>query len=118
MSLRFSTVVATECTPVFVQAFLSGNMPAHLVRARIDSTFRVARYSRRPLAQLFRFTAAESRLAMALLAGAEAAEYATANGVSLATVRTQLRSLLAKTGTRRQAELVRLLGGVPGLNAP
>jgi DNA-binding CsgD family transcriptional regulator len=67
------------------------------------------------LAQLFRFTAAESRLAMALLAGAEPAEYATANGVSLATVRTQLRALLAKTGTRRQAELVRLLGGVPGL---
>lgn len=67
------------------------------------------------LAALYRFTPAEARLAQALLQGVEAAEYAQVHRLSLATVRSQLRALLAKTGTRRQAELVRLLGALPSL---
>lgn len=68
------------------------------------------------LSALFRFTPAESRLAQALLGGAELTEYAGTNGLSVATVRTQLRALLSKTGTRRQAELVRLLASVQAHN--
>lgn len=70
------------------------------------------------LATLFRFTPAESRLGLALAHGAELAEYAETHGLSMSTVRSQLRALLAKTGTRRQAELVRMLGSLPTLHAP
>ncbi len=61
----------------------------------------------------FGLTAAESRLAQALLDGHTPAEFCVQARVSLATVRSQLRSLFAKTQTRRQAELVRLLRLLP-----
>jgi DNA-binding CsgD family transcriptional regulator/PAS domain-containing protein len=56
------------------------------------------------------FTAAETRLAQALLQGLTPADYATQRGVSLPTVRTQLRSLFNKAGVGGQAELVKRLG--------
>jgi DNA-binding CsgD family transcriptional regulator/PAS domain-containing protein len=56
------------------------------------------------------FTAAETRLAQALLRGLTPADYATQRGVSLPTVRTQLRSLFDKAGVGGQAELVKRLG--------
>jgi DNA-binding CsgD family transcriptional regulator len=40
-------------------------------------------------------------------------EHAQAAGVSMATVRTQLRAVFEKTRTRRQAETVGLLLGMP-----
>lgn len=61
--------------------------------------------------QLYGFSPAETRLAEALVGGSNPSEYAQTHGVTLNTVRTQLKALLAKTGTRRQAELVRLLIG-------
>lgn len=65
------------------------------------------------LMQLFRLTPAEARLARALAHGQTPEAYALDAGIALATVRTQLRAALAKTGTRRQTELVRLLVSVP-----
>jgi len=56
------------------------------------------------------FTAAETSLAQALLQGLTPSDYATERGVSLATVRTQLRSLFDKAGVSGQAELIRRLG--------
>jgi DNA-binding CsgD family transcriptional regulator len=56
------------------------------------------------------FTVAETRLAQALLLGLTAADYAAQRGVSLATVRTQLRSLFDKADVGGQAELVKRLG--------
>ena len=44
-----------------------------------------------------------------IASGATPAEIAADNLVSMATVRSQLASVLAKTQTRRQAELVALL---------
>lgn len=67
----------------------------------------------RQLMQLFRLSPAEARLARALAQGATPEEYAVAEEVSTATVRTQLRKIFGKTGTARQAELVRLLVGIP-----
>lgn len=61
------------------------------------------------LHSLYGLTPAESRLASLLADGKELRQAAEALEVSLHTVRTQLRSLFAKTDTRRQAELVRLL---------
>lgn len=64
---------------------------------------------------LFGLSPAEARLAEALACGLGPAEYAAAAGVSPNTVRTQLRSLLGKTQTRRQAELVKLLASLPAI---
>lgn len=67
------------------------------------------------IGSLYGLTPAESRLAATLLEGKTPEEHAETAKVSINTVRTQLRSLLAKTGTRRQSELVGLLGRVPPL---
>ena len=62
---------------------------------------------------LFGLTEAEARLAVALVSGETVAEFAADRSVSINTARVQLTSLLRKTRTRRQAELVALLGAVP-----
>jgi DNA-binding CsgD family transcriptional regulator len=61
------------------------------------------------LKQLYALTAAETELAMRLMTGASPAQIAEERGVSIHTVRAQLKSIQAKTDTRRQSELVRLL---------
>jgi DNA-binding CsgD family transcriptional regulator len=61
------------------------------------------------LRKLYGLTEAEARVASRLARGETLDETAAALGVGRATVRTQLRQALAKTGTRRQAELIRLL---------
>jgi len=61
---------------------------------------------------LFDLTPAEARVARGLAAGGTAEEIASNGGVSLNTIRTQLRGVLEKTGCRRQAEVVALLGGI------
>ncbi|HYC45276.1 MAG TPA: helix-turn-helix transcriptional regulator [Burkholderiales bacterium] len=61
------------------------------------------------VAALYRFTPAETRLAARLAAGDDPEEIAQQLGVKITTVRSQLASVFAKTGTRRQAQLVRLL---------
>lgn len=60
------------------------------------------------LAELFQFTRAESRLAGLIAQGLSPEDCAGCLGVSINTVRTQLRALFAKTGTERQAELAGL----------
>lgn len=67
------------------------------------------------LEALFDLTPTEARVARAIGQGEELKAVAAMRGVSPETVRAQLKSVLAKTGTRRQAELANLLGGlVPG----
>jgi DNA-binding CsgD family transcriptional regulator len=61
---------------------------------------------------LFDLSPAEARLAAALTSGVTLAEIAARNAVSISTLRSQLRSILAKTGARRQAELMQLLAGL------
>jgi DNA-binding CsgD family transcriptional regulator len=65
------------------------------------------------LVEAFGLTPAEADLATDLLAGLSVREIAAASERSVATVRTHLASLLAKTGTARQSELVRLLMRLP-----
>jgi DNA-binding CsgD family transcriptional regulator len=62
---------------------------------------------------LFDLTPAEARVARLIGNGETLAEIAAAGGRSEQTVRGQLKAILAKTGVRRQAELVGLLRGVP-----
>lgn len=68
------------------------------------------------LAQAFGLTAAESAVALALCEGKTPDEHAQALGVSVTTVRTQLRAVFEKTQTRRQPETVGLLLGMPSVD--
>jgi DNA-binding CsgD family transcriptional regulator/PAS domain-containing protein len=61
------------------------------------------------LQALFGLTPAEAWLVGELLNGRDLKEIAECKGVSMNTVRTQLKSILHKTGTRRQAELIALV---------
>ena len=56
--------------------------------------------------QVFGLTPAEWRIAERLIDGDSLDDIATALGVSLSTVRTQLKSIFAKTQSHRQTELV------------
>ena len=61
------------------------------------------------LKQLFGLTPAEARIAIELVRGHGLKGIASALRVSEGTVRTQLKAILAKTNTHRQADLVGLL---------
>jgi DNA-binding CsgD family transcriptional regulator/PAS domain-containing protein len=58
------------------------------------------------LMELYGFTAAEARLAKELVQGTTVEKYAQSFHISVATVRTQLRQILAKSGHARQQELI------------
>ncbi len=65
--------------------------------------------SRQSLADLFELTPAEANLAILLARGLSLAEASEAQNISQHTARAQLKSIFAKTGVSRQAELVRLI---------
>jgi DNA-binding CsgD family transcriptional regulator len=65
---------------------------------------------------LFDLSPAEARTARGLVEGKSIDEVALANGLSRETIRTQLKSVLSKTGMRRQSELVGLLAGIRQFN--
>jgi len=69
------------------------------------------------LHELYGLTPAEARLAVLLLDGKSLAETADSIGVTHETVRSQIKSVLHKTETARQGELIRLLSCLPGQNA-
>lgn len=61
---------------------------------------------------IFDLTAAEAGIATRLLSGNSVADIARDKGVSLNTIRSQLKSAMMKTGCYRQVDLVRLLGSL------
>jgi DNA-binding CsgD family transcriptional regulator/PAS domain-containing protein len=63
--------------------------------------------------ELFGLTGAEAALATNLMAGKDLRDIARERGRSINTVRTQLTSLMAKTGTNRQSDLVKLMAILP-----
>jgi DNA-binding CsgD family transcriptional regulator len=69
----------------------------------------------RRLVELFGLTAAEACLAVALVAGKRLEDIAEERGVRMPTLRTQMRAILDKTGTDRQADLMRLIVGLPAV---
>lgn len=64
------------------------------------------------LARRFLLTRAETRVTRQILAGHRPRDIAQASGVSIETVRTQLKAVFAKTGAQGQADLVRLAAGM------
>jgi DNA-binding CsgD family transcriptional regulator len=63
---------------------------------------------------LYGLTPTESRLADLLLEGLEVRGIADRLGITIETARFHLKRVLAKTGTRRQTELMRLMLSIPG----
>jgi DNA-binding CsgD family transcriptional regulator len=61
---------------------------------------------------LFDLTPAEARVARRLTVGETAEKIAVTSGVSLNTVRTQLRAVFEKTGCHRQADVIALLSRI------
>lgn len=64
---------------------------------------------------LFDLSASEARVARSLTRGHTVAQIAVDAGVTRETVRSQVKAVLAKTGTSRQAEITALLAGLPRL---
>lgn len=71
--------------------------------------------SAKQLIAMFGLSAAEARLARALCHGDTLEEHAEAQGVKITTIKSQLRSVFAKTHTDRQVTLVSLITGIPPL---
>ncbi|MGE0715703.1 MAG: PAS domain-containing protein [Alphaproteobacteria bacterium] len=67
------------------------------------------------LAALFGLTRAEAEVALALAEGERTDRIAAGRGVTLATLRTQIRAILAKTETARLIDLVRVISATPRL---
>jgi DNA-binding CsgD family transcriptional regulator/PAS domain-containing protein len=65
--------------------------------------------SQQTLSELFGLTPAESNLTVLLARGLSLAEVSEVQNISQHTARAQLKSIFAKTGVSRQAELVRLV---------
>lgn len=70
------------------------------------------------LSAFYRLTPAETRVLAGLAAGRSLTEVAADRSLSVETVRTQLKGLLAKTGTRTQADLLRLAGSLGTIMQP
>jgi len=64
------------------------------------------------LHSLFDLTPSEIDVAHGIAAGLTVGQIAAQRGRSVATVRNQLRGVLAKTGSSRQADLILLLKGL------
>ena len=67
------------------------------------------------VAEMFRLTPAEARVAVRLARGQGIAEIAAESGRSIETVRSHIKSILVKTGVDRQSQLVRVLASMQPL---
>ena len=85
---------------------LGAPVPAAILFIRDPENHRLSRLA---LESLYGLTATEATLAAALAEGMSADTIAATHRVSLNTVRTHLKNIMAKTGTNRQAELVVLI---------
>jgi DNA-binding CsgD family transcriptional regulator len=66
------------------------------------------------LMRTFRLTPAEADIAIRLAAGASRRDIAAVRGVSVETLKGQLRSIYEKTGCSRESQLVRMIGLISG----
>ena len=66
------------------------------------------------LCPLFGMTPAEARVASQVLEGGSADAMATRLGVSVNTIKTQLKAVFVKTNTNRQVDLLKLLLALKG----
>jgi DNA-binding CsgD family transcriptional regulator len=92
---------------------------SHRMRSQADLLLLISDPEKPPsfpddiLRALYDLTPAETEVANGLLMGYSLEEISCLRGVSAGTVRQQVKSMLNKTGTTRQSELVRLLMTLP-----
>jgi DNA-binding CsgD family transcriptional regulator len=67
---------------------------------------------------LFDLTPSEARVARGIAQGRTVAEIARTSGLTLGTVRSQLKAVFAKTGSHRQTDVAVLLAGLSRLPIP
>jgi DNA-binding CsgD family transcriptional regulator len=91
-------------------ALAHGSSPGALVL--ISDPEKIEPLPGRRLIELYGLTQSEAAVALDLLNGLSPNEIAETRAVSITTVRAQISAVLAKTGTRRQSELLRLLAGL------
>lgn len=112
----FGVVIAREAFPAeLVDAFQLGDVWAEPLLAMVL----LSQQDHKPIDKLAQnalgLTAAEARLASKLAAGRQIADASAELGISPHTARTQLKAIFAKTGARRQSELIGILGRVSAL---
>jgi DNA-binding CsgD family transcriptional regulator len=103
-------------TPLHFQGFPSNGYAAAAVF--VSDPEHAPAIDARMLREWFGLTPAEARLAVVLVQGHSLAEALKRLGVGVNTARSQLKNIFGKTGTNRQAELVRLLLSAPTLAPP
>ena len=94
-----------------------GSQPAGAI-VFISDPAASARVDPRLLRSVFGLTPAEAGVAHELLQGRTSVDIAAGLGVSEHTIRKQLQSVFAKTGTNRQAELMKLMMGLASGGRP
>jgi DNA-binding CsgD family transcriptional regulator len=108
--LRARPLVA-QVVPVFRPACETPGLIAALVMLR-DLEWSSAGPLKAVLQRAFGFTPAEAHLAGKIAQGRTLADIARQDGAALETLRTRLKSVFDKTGTRRQTELALLLSKI------
>lgn len=104
-------VISAVVLPLHWSHETTSRRPVVLLAMNELTRFRSIPY--RWLSQMFGLTPTESSVTNWLVAGRTIDEYAQHRGVSLATVRSQLKAVLSKTGMSRQAQLVAALSRLP-----
>ena len=94
-------------------ASLAARTGADVLLLATDPGTPTARFPESVLRSLYGLTEAEADIANGLLMGFSLQEVARVRGVATGTVRAQMKTILAKTGTARQSDLVRLLMSLP-----
>lgn len=95
----------------------AGSIATSGVLLRFTDPASVRQMDKSVLQRQFGFTPAEATLAADVLAGRDLTAIAARRGITSNTARAHLRRIFEKTGTRRQAELMRLLLLCPQLIA-
>lgn len=104
--------------PVTTPAFMRSGGGAALALF-VSDPGQDARPDPEAIRDLFQLTRMEAMLAAALVGGCSLVEAADRLGIAHNTARSHLRSIFAKTGARRQSQLVHLLhAGMPELGTP
>lgn len=93
-------------------ANLGGHRPGHALVA-LRSERETAAFREITLTTLFRLSPTQAAIALALYSGRTVEEIAAERGVSIATVRTHLQAIFARTGAENQHSLIRLLALLP-----
>lgn len=101
-----------QCLPLSAATRAATDWQRPMRMLVLHDSLRPPRAQHALLRQLYGFTPAEIRIGMDLLMDATIAEIAASWGTQSETVRGQVKSMLHKTGCRRQAELVRLLSSL------